>query len=48
MGDEMANKATKERPAGVPEENVYMKTHWTIIVAMLAVAATIYFAINAG
>jgi len=44
----MAAQAAKERPANVPEENVYMKTHWTIVVALIAVAVTIYFAIAAG
>ena len=48
MGDDMAAQSSKDRPAHVPEENVYTKTHWTIIVALLAVCVTTYFAINAG
>ena len=48
MGDDMASKDTKPRPAGVPEENIYTKTHWTIVVAFIAVAVTMYFVINAG
>jgi hypothetical protein len=44
---DMASKGTKERPAGVPEENVYKRIHWTVIIGLLAVIATMYFVINA-
>jgi hypothetical protein len=43
----MASIDTKNRPAGIPEENVYKRTHWTIIIGLLAVIATMYFVINA-
>ena len=46
MGDRMSSQTKKERPAGVPEENVYDKMHWTVIVALVAVVVTIYFAVN--
>lgn len=46
MGDIMSSQTKKERPAGVPEENVYDKLHWTVIVALVAVIAAIYFAVN--
>ena len=36
----------KTRPAGVPEENVYNTTHWTIYlgygIAVLAIAALLF------
>ena len=43
----MASKSdVKPRPAGVPEENVYNTTHWTIYVgygiAVLAIAAILF------
>jgi hypothetical protein len=39
----MASSSSKPRPANVPEENVYEKMHWLIIVAYIvaAVATTI-------
>ena len=37
---------TENRPAGVPEENVYETTHWTIFlgygVAILAIAILLF------
>ena len=44
----MAAKNTKPRPDNVPEENVYMKTHWTIIVALIAVILTGYVVVSAS
>lgn len=44
----MASKVTKQRPAGVPEENIYDKMHWTLIVAFVATAVTLYFIVTAG
>lgn len=43
----MASKSdAKQRPAGVPEENVYNTTHWTIYlgygIAVLAIAAILF------
>ena len=32
----------KQRPPGVPEENVYKSVHWTIILAYGIAAAAIY------
>lgn len=36
------NHSSKTRPDHVPEENVYNKMHWTIIIALISVAAAIY------
>lgn len=45
----MASAAQKPRPAHVPEENVYEKTHWLLIVAYLAAMLAVYLLIsNAG
>ncbi|MGC6517901.1 MAG: hypothetical protein ACON49_07745 [Candidatus Puniceispirillaceae bacterium] len=43
----MASKSEQnQRPAGVPEENVYKTTHWTIYlgygVAVLAIAVLLF------
>ena len=48
MGDVMASKSTKPRPAGVPEENIYKRTHWTLFVAFAVVLVTGYFVIRAS
>ena len=41
-----ANTDQKSRPAGVPEENVYEKTHWTIYlgygIAVIAIAVLLF------
>ena len=41
-----SNIEQKSRPEGVPEENVYNTTHWTIYlgygVAVLAIAALLF------
>jgi hypothetical protein len=47
MRADMESNDTKKRPKGVPEENVYKRTHWTIIIGLLAVIATMYLVINA-
>ena len=45
----MAALAQKPRPAHVPEENVYEKTHWLIIFAYLVATLAVYLLItNAG
>ena len=38
----MASAAQKPRPADVPEENVYEKTHWLLIVTYLVAALAVY------
>ena len=42
----MASNNETNRPAGVPEENVYNSTHWTIYlgdgIAVLAIAALLF------
>ena len=45
----MATSAEKSRPANVPEENVYDKTHWLLIVTYLMAAIAVFLLIsNAG
>ena len=43
MGDEMgsAKGSTKQRPANVPEENVYSRMHWMVIVTYVAAIGAI-------
>lgn len=38
----------KPRPSHVPEENVYNKTHWTILVALISVAIAVYVFVKAN
>tara|TARA_B100000900_G_C20139366_1_gene537304 strand:+ start:426 stop:563 length:138 start_codon:yes stop_codon:yes gene_type:complete len=38
----MLSAALKPRPAHVPEENVYEKTHWLLIVTYLVAALAVY------
>ena len=45
----MAASAQQPRPAHVPEENVYEKTHWLLIVTYLVALLAVYLLIsNAG
>ena len=45
----MASATQKPRPAHVPEENVYEKTHWLLIVTYLVASLAVYLLIsNAG
>ena len=45
----MDASAYKPRPAHVPEENVYEKTHWLLIVTYLVASLSVYLLIsNAG
>ena len=45
----MAKSAHKPRPAHVPEENLYEKTHWLMIIAYLVATLAVYLLItNAG
>ena len=45
----MATSAQKPRPDNVPEENVYNKTHWLLIVTYLVAAIAVFLLIsNAG
>jgi len=36
------SESKKTRPSHVPEENVYNKMHWTIVLALISVAAAVY------
>ena len=48
-GVKMVAPANKPRPAHVPAENVYEKTHWLLIVTYLVAALALYLLIsNAG
>ena len=42
----MAASAHKPRPAHVPEENVYEKTHWLLIVTYLVASLAVYLLIS--
>lgn len=45
----MANtNSTKERPAGVPEENVYNSVHWSILLGYALAAAALYLLLFSG
>ena len=45
----MTASAQKPRPPHVPEENVYEKTHWLLIVTYLVASLSVYLLIsNAG
>ena len=42
----MDSENKKQRPRGVPEENVYKSVHWTIILAYGIAAAAIYLLLS--
>jgi len=44
-GKKMASAAQKTRPAHVPEENVYEKTHWLLVATYLVAALAVYLLI---
>ena len=44
----MATASKKPRPAHVPEENVYEKTHWLLIVTYLVAALALYLLISSA
>ena len=44
----MAASAKKSRPANVPEENVYERTHWLLIVTYLVAAIAVFLLISAA
>ena len=45
----MAASAEKARPANVPKENVYHKTHWLLVVTYLMAGIAVFLLIsNAG
>ena len=51
MGSVMgsAKGSTKQRPANVPEENVYSRMHWMVIVTyVVAIGAIAMLMIGAG
>ena len=45
----MASTVQKPRPNHVPEENVYSKTHWLVVITYIVAASAVYLLIsNAG
>jgi hypothetical protein len=44
----MAASAQKPRPAHVPEENVYEKAHWLLIITYLMAALAVYLLISSA
>ena len=46
---ESAKKSAKQRPANVPEENVYSRMHWMVVVTyVVAIGAIAMLMIGAG
>ena len=45
-GKKMAAAVQKPRPAHVPEENVYEKTHWLLVATYLVAALAVYLLIT--
>ena len=45
-GKPMASSSQKQRPSGVPQENVYMSMHWMIVVTYIVAASATYLLIN--
>ena len=49
LGDkQMASSTNKQRPAHVPEENVYTSFHWLMIVAYAASAVALFMLIKSA
>jgi hypothetical protein len=44
----MASTTNKQRPAHVPEENVYTSLHWLMIAAYAASAAAVFMLIKSA
>ena len=44
----MQDEKNTNRPANVPPENIYMRLHWSIYIALLAAITAIYFVVNAS
>ncbi len=44
----MQDEKNTNRPANVPAENIYMRLHWSIYIALLAAITAIYFVVNAS
>ena len=44
----MAASTQKSRPAHVPEENVYERTHWLLIVGYLVAVLAAYLLISSA
>ena len=49
FGDKpMASSTNKQRPAHVPEENVYTSTHWLMIAAYAVSAVALFMLIKSA
>jgi hypothetical protein len=44
----MASATNKQRPAHVPEENVYTSLHWLMVAAYVASAVALFLLIKTG
>ena len=42
----MALSSSKQRPAGVPEENVYTSIHWMVILSYIVAATATFLLIS--
>jgi hypothetical protein len=49
LGDKpLASATNKQRPAHVPEENVYTSLHWLMVAAYVASAVALFLLIKSG
>ena len=44
----MASSTTKQRPAHVPEENIYTSAHWLMIAAYAVAAVAVFMLIKSA
>ncbi len=42
----MGPSSTKQRPEGVPEENVYTSVHWLVVVTYVLAATAVFLLIS--
>lgn len=42
----MSSPSTKQRPASVPEENVYTSMHWLVVVTYALAATAVFLLIS--
>tara|TARA_B100000287_G_C20572150_1_gene757008 strand:+ start:41 stop:187 length:147 start_codon:yes stop_codon:yes gene_type:complete len=44
----MSDNEKKERPKNVPEENVYMRTHWAVYISYFIALIALWLLLNEG
>ena len=45
---QMSNNEKKELPKNVPEENVYMRAHWTVYLSYFIALIALFLLLNEG